>query len=308
MRRLPPMTAVRAFEAAARHEHFTAAASELGMTQAAVSYQIRALEERVGVKLFERIRGRVRLTEAGQRLAGPVSSAFERLDAAFAALRAEDESLLTVATTFTFANTWLAWRLGAFQVAHPGIAVRLATDNRILDLMAGEADIAIRAGAKSWDGLVNEALMAVDFTPMCAPGFKQRIESELGRPIEPADLAELPLISPDDPWWDEWFKAAGVSAEVRRRAIGLRLDSQADEGHAAMGGQGVVLLTPEFWRNDIADGRLVQLFGITATAGFRYWLVYPEHRRNAPKIKRFRQWLLESLPSDHPVAAAATSG
>ena len=114
MRRLPPLSAIRVFEAAARHEHFTAAADELGMTQAAVSYQIRALEERVGVKLFERSKGRVRLTDAGRRLLGPLTDAFDRIDGAFTALRADDENLLSISTTNTFANTWLAWRLGGF--------------------------------------------------------------------------------------------------------------------------------------------------------------------------------------------------
>lgn len=292
MRRLPPLSSVRVFEAAARHEHFTTAADELGMTQAAVSYQIRALEDRVGVKLFERSKGRVRLTDAGRRLVVPLTASFDRMDSAFAALRAEDENLLTVATTFTFANTWLAWRLGAFQIEHPGIAVRLTTGNRLVDLQSGEADLAIRAGAQPWDGLVCEPLMPVDFSPMCAPSFLARTEATLGRPIEPADVPHLSLISPEDDWWDHWFAAAGVAAEGRRKTAGLRLDSQADEGHAAMGGQGMVLLTPAFWRNDVKDGRLVQPFALTATTGYRYWLVYPEHRRNAAKIKRFCEWLV----------------
>src|SRR5438067_4206937 len=119
MRRMPPLAAVRVFEAAARHEHFTAAANELGMTQAAVSYQIRTLEERVGVPLFERVRGRVKLTDAGRRLLQPVSDAFDRIDAAFAGIRAEDDSTLSISTTQTFANTWLVWRIGSFQMAHP---------------------------------------------------------------------------------------------------------------------------------------------------------------------------------------------
>ena len=136
MRRLPPLSAIRVFEAAARHEHFTTAAEELGMTQAAVSYQIRSLEERVGVKLFERGKGRVRLTDAGRRLLAPLTEAFDRIDGAFAALRTDDESLLTITTTFTFANTWLAWRLGGFQIEHPGLAVRLSTSNQLTNLFA----------------------------------------------------------------------------------------------------------------------------------------------------------------------------
>ena len=119
--------------------------------------------------------------------------------------------------------------------------------------------------------------MKVDFSPMCAPSFLRRMEDKLGRAVEPCDLPALPLISPEDPWWDAWFGAAGVEGANRPRRAGLRLDSQADEGHAAMGGQGFVLLTPAFWRNDIRDGRLIQPFELTATAGFRYWLaIAPE--------------------------------
>ena len=159
------------------------------MTQAAVSYQVKLLEERLGAALFVRERGRARLTPLGQRLLPQLSQAFDTIEAAFAAHREEDEALLTVATTFTFANTWLAWRLGSFQVEHPDLAVRLATANKLVDLKAGEADVAIRAGAEPWDGLESIELMTVDFTPMCAPSFWKRMTEQLGRPPEPADLA-----------------------------------------------------------------------------------------------------------------------
>jgi LysR family glycine cleavage system transcriptional activator len=305
MRQLPPLAAVRAFEATGRLENFTAAAVELGMTQAAVSYQIKALEQRVGAALFVRERGRASLTTLGARLLPTLTQAFDGIEQAFATIRADDEALLTVSTTFTFANTWLAWRLGGFQVEHPDLAVRLATGNRLVDLKAGDADVAIRAGAGPWEGLDSVELMPVDFTPMCAPSCLERTEAQLGRPIEPSDLPHLPLISPDDEWWDQWFAAAGVDDGARRRRAGLRLDSQADEGHAAMGGQGFVLLTPAFWRNDIAVGRLVQPFAITATAGFRYWLVTAPERRKVPKVKRFSEWLLKLVAESGGAPGAA---
>ena len=265
------------------------------MTQAAVSYQVKLLEERLGAALFLREKGRARLTSLGARLAPPLTRAFDAIEAAFAAHREDDEGLLTVATTFTFANTWLAWRLGGFQVEHPDLAVRLATANKLVDLKAGDADVAIRAGALPTEGLDCIELMKVDFSPMCAPSFLRRMEDKLGRAVEPCDLPALPLISPEDPWWDAWFGAAGVEGANRPRRAGLRLDSQADEGHAAMGGQGFVLLTPAFWRNDIRDGRLIQPFELTATAGFRYWLAIAPERRQVPKIKRFREWLLAQV-------------
>src|SRR5258708_14999774 len=145
MRRLPQRAAGRAFEAAAGTEIFTAAAAELGMTQAAVSYQVKSLEERLGAPLFVREKGRARLTPLGARLLPSLTSAFDTLEAAFASHRQEDESLLTVTTTHTFANTWLAWRLGGFQMEDMDPAVRMTTGHEIGDLRSGEADVAIPA-------------------------------------------------------------------------------------------------------------------------------------------------------------------
>ncbi len=290
MRHLPPLAAVRVFEAAARHENFTAAAGELGMTQAAVSYQIRLLEERLGVPLFRRERRRVVLTDTGRRAASQLSAAFDSIDAAFASVRAEDEAVLTVSTTNTFANLWLAWRLGGFQLAHPDTAVRMLTDNRLIDFAADEVDVAIRSGAGNWPGLAAHRLMTLDFTPMCSPGF---LHDHGGR-LEPADLLRLPLISGHDPWWATWLRDAGLDV-IAARHTGIRLDSQAHEGRAAIAGQGVAMLTPLFWQNDLVAGRLVQPFAHVGSDGDAYWLVYPEARAKVVKIKRFREWLLATL-------------
>ncbi len=297
MRKLPPLAAVRAFEAAARLESFTAAAAELGLTQAAISYQIKALEDRLGAPLFFRERGRARLTPLGGRLLPALSQAFDAIEAAFASHRAEDEALLTITTTQTFANTWLAWRLGEFQVAHDDLAVRLTTSIEMVDLRSGDADVAIRIG--KWDGLECLQLMPINFTPMTSPSYLAGVERELGRKVQPSDLPGLPKITPSDDWWDVWFRDVGVPIDgiVRPRG-GLRLDSQANEGHAAMGGRGFVLLTPAFWQGDIAAGRLVQPFEQLSTRGYAYWLVYPPERKRVPKIKRFREWLLDSMSGD----------
>ncbi len=296
MRKLPPLTAVRAFEAAARNENFTAAAAELGMTQAAVSYQVKALEERIGAQLFVRERGRATLTPLGQRLLPALSQAFDAIEAAFAAEQAEDESLLTVTTTVTFANTWLAWCLGAFQMRHPDLAVRMNTSNSVVDLRSGDADVAIRGGTGEWQGLEKNLLIRSDYTPMASPAFIAEAERSLGRKIEPKDLLDLNLITPEDDWWAQWFSDAGLTAEGAPRRRGVRLDNQANEGHAAMAGLGIALLTPFFWQNDIAEGRLVMLFPQQmSTRGWSYWLVYPPERRMVPKIKRFREWLLAEI-------------
>ena len=137
-------------------------------------------------------------------------------------------------------------------------------------------------------------MLQIDFTPMCSPAFLARH----GGRIESADLLRLPLISPHDPWWPFWLREAGVDAPEGPPRPGVRLDSQAHEGHAAMAGQGIAMLTPFFWRNDLADGRLVRLFAQVSTRGYGYWFVSPEHRRNVPKIKQFREWLFAEIARD----------
>ena len=289
MRHLPPLSAVRVFEAAARHENFTAAAVELGMTQAAVSYQIRLLEDRLGLPLFRREKRRVVLTEAGRRAASASSRAFDAIDTAFGQLRSEDEGKLTISAPQTFANAWLAWRLGGFQMGHPDMAVRLLVDDALADFATDALDVAIRAGRGPFEGLHADRLIANDFTPMCSPGFLER----RGR-LQPGDLPSLPMISPDNPFWSLWLREAGVPVPALARP-GVSMTSQGNDGNAAMAGQGVAMLTPFFWRQDLAEKRLVRLFEQVSTDGRAYWLVAPDYRRHVPKIKRFRDWLLAEV-------------
>ena len=297
MRRLPPLAAIRAFEAAARTENFTAAAAELGMTQAAVSYQVKSLEERLGSPLFVREKGRVRLTPLGARLLPALSGAFDAIETAFASHRQEDESLLTVSTTHTFANTWLAWTLGGFQMEHPDLAVRMTTSNELCDLRAGDADVAIRAGRGDWEGLEQHRLFESAFTPMASVECIAEVERRLGRKLSPHDIPHQHLINPSDEWWQQGFSDNGVPAdESALRRPGVRLENQANEGHAAMAGQGFALLTPLLWKGDVAAGRLAVPFPERVSArGWAYWLVYPTERRMVPKVKRFREWLLPEM-------------
>ena len=293
MRRLPPLAAVRAFEAAARHENFTLAAGELGLTQAAVSYQIKLLEERLGVPLFVRSKRRVTLSEAGRRVAPLVSAGFDGIAEAFAGLVDEDESVLTVSTAQTFASNWLAGRLGAFQVARPELAVRLQTSNGLVDFARDEADAAIRMGEGPWPGLRHHFLFHHHFTPMCTPEFRDAHAIET-----PEDVLRVPRSTPDDEWWDIWLVAAGV-ALPEERPVGIRLDSQATEGRAAMAGHNMAMLTPMFWRAELASGRLVQPFPLVTCERRGHWLVYPEHKRNRAKIRVFRDWLLGEIETEH---------
>jgi LysR family glycine cleavage system transcriptional activator len=300
VRKLPPLAALRAFEAAARNENFTAAAAELGMTQAAVSYQVKALEDRIGSALFVREKGRARLTPLGARLLPTLSQAFDAIEAAFASQEADDESLLTITTTTTFGNTWLAWRLGTFQMDHPDLAVRLITNNALVDLRSGDADVGIRAGTGDWPGLERQRLFRTSFTPMASPECIEAVERKLGRPLQPADIAAQNLINPGDEWWQQWFSDNDVAAdETALRRPGVRLDNQANEGHAAMAGQGFALLTPLLWAGDVAAGRLAVPFpDRVSTRNWSYWLVFPPERRMVPKIKRFREWLLAQFDEE----------
>jgi LysR family transcriptional regulator, glycine cleavage system transcriptional activator len=288
MHRLPPLSAVRVFESASRHENFTVAAAELGMTQAAVSYQIRLLEERLGLSLFARIKGRVSLTDAGRRIAPLVGSAFDTLDDAFSGLLADDSGLLSISTAQTFATTWLAPRLGAFQVVHPDLAVRLSTDNRLVDFSTGEFHAAIRIGRGGWSGLRRHFLFRLHVTPICTAEF--RSEHRLERPEQ---LLEVPLLSPEDHWWRSWLTEAGVdNVPDELPPGGLRLDNQVMEANAAFAGSGIAMMTPMFWRRELASGRLVQPFAHIHHSGSSHWLVYPEGRRAQAKIAAFREWLL----------------
>src|SRR5688500_12917409 len=174
MYHLPPLAAVRVFEAAARHENFSRAAEELAMTQAGVSYQIKLLEERLGARLFARSGRNMALTALGRRIAPRVSEAFSQLDDAFGLVRAENDAVLTLTTSGSFGTLWLSARLGAFQVRHPDLAVRLDVSDTLVDLAAGEFDVAIRGTRARPQNCASHFLMRQAFTPMATPEFLVR--------------------------------------------------------------------------------------------------------------------------------------
>ena len=302
---LPPLAAVRVFEAAARHLSFTKAAAELGMTQAAVSYQIKQLEDRVGTALFRRLTRRLELTEAGRQLAAPVGDALGLLADAFAAVRSEGDRVLKITTMHTFASNWLVPRLGRFERLHPEIAVWIDSSTRVVDLMAEEVDVAIRVGHGEWPGLVAERLMPVALTPMASP----ELIAGVGGVETPADLLKLPLFREDDDAWEAWFELAGhpVPPGVAR---GARLDTQQMIGNAAAAGRGVGLLNPPFFADELESGRLVQPFPHRLYSRRSYFLAYPKIRREQPKIRAFRDWILAEYSAEpaetDPAAATVT--
>jgi LysR family glycine cleavage system transcriptional activator len=180
---------------------------------------------------------------------------------------------------------------------HPDLAVRMTTSNELCDLRGGDADVAIRGGGGGWEGLEEFQLFESSFTPMASPECITAVERKLGRPLEPHDLPDQNRINPSDDWWQQWFADNGVpfDASALRRG-GIRLENQANEGHAAMAGLGFALLTPLLWKGDVAAGRLCVPFADRISVrGWSYWLVYPRERRMVPKVKRFREWLLVEM-------------
>lgn len=293
-----PLNALRVFEAVARLGSFTKAGDELGMTQTAVSYQVKLLEENIGEPLFLRRPRQISLTDTGELLLPKVSDAFVLLNEAMAEARGEIESTLLINTIATFASHWLARRLGTFQLRHPAIAVRLSTSEALIDFTRESVDVAIRSGDGNWRGLIADKLLDVDFTPMLSP----KLAESIGGIHKPEDLMKLPIIGATDPWWQIWFKAAGLTdlgLESRPRS---QYGSQTFEASAAMAGQGVAILTPAFYGDELAQGRLYQPFERTCSDDRGYWLVYAENRRNVPKIKAFRSWILEEIARDRDAA------
>lgn len=262
------------------------------MTQAAVSYQVRQLEDRVGQLLFVRERGRVRLSEAGRRLAPVISTALSDIAAAFADLRADDSGVLAISTIPSFGATWLSARIGRFQIAMPDLALRLATTGRLTDFARDGIDVAIRSGVGPWPGLTREFLMRYHVTPLCSPEF---LRTHAIR--EPQDLLKVQRLAPEDPWWAGWFAAAGLAAPPEGQS-GIALDSQVEEARLAGSGFGAALMTPIFWRDEIAVGALVQPFPTLYLPPVSLWLIRPEGRSAVRKIERFREWLVAELAAE----------
>jgi len=292
MSRLPPLTAVRAFEAAGRHENFSRAAEELGLTQAAISYQIRQLEDRVGKPLFVREKGRVRLTEAGQRLLPSITGGFAGIADAFEALREDDAEILSINAAMSVGGAWLSSRIGRFQLRHPDIAVRLSLSNELVDLTGGHIDIAIRSGAGQWEGLRSDFLFRQHFSPICTAEFIER-----NALAKPEDLLEANRLTPNDRIWNGWFASAGLGTPPPSR-LGVVMDSQMQEASAILGGFGVAMLTPLYWRTDLQTGRLVQPFETLYVPPVAHYLVHPVGRIGVRKIERFREWLEEELAEE----------
>jgi len=288
-----PLNGLKAFEAAARHLSFTRAADELHVTQAAVSHQVKTLEQRLGVKLFRRLPKSLRLTDEGQALLPELRDAFERIARALNRVTsAQGAAALSVSTLTTFALTWLVSRLPRFQARHPDIEVRLNTTGRMVDFAREDVDVAVRYGNGNWPGLTVEKMFEDELTPLCGRAYRDRLRA-------PEDLRDVPLMdaSPPEPAsvgdWPTWLRAAGIAQLPVTR--GATFDSTKIAAQAAIDGMGVAIGSPYLFAEDIAAGRLFQPFPLTVRNGKTYWLVCAEGTATRPKIKAFREWVFSEL-------------
>lgn len=295
-----PLAAIRVFEAAARMKSFTRAADELGVTQAAVSWQVKALEQRLDQPLFNRLPREVTLTPGGERLSRAATEAISLLRAAVSDLVEAEEGVLSITTLQSLGGQWLAPRLGGFQIAHPRIAVRLEASSKVIDLSREGVDMALRGGQGKWPGMTAHFLVPAVQTPLVSPEFLARI----GGVSKPEDLLDVPRIGIAREW-EEWFQAAGVAVARDRLTPRLTSDAQALEVASALASHGAALGSPIFFARELAEGRLVMPFDVVARYTGGYWLAYPSDRARVRKIVAFRDWVLAQAAADPLIARYA---
>lgn len=287
-----PLNALRAFEAAARHLNFTRAALDLHVSQAALSHQIRALEDRLQVRLFHRLPRGVALTDEGAALQPVLTDAFDQMANAlerFAGGRFRQ--VLTVGVVGTFATGWLLPRLDGFHAQHGDIELRVQTHNNRIDLAGEGLDAAIRFGDGHWQGQHCTPIVDSAFSPLCAPALARKL-------TRVHDLAAVPLLrSFRTDEWAQWLHAAHGPALEARGAV---FDSSLALASAAASGAGVALLPLRMFEQELGEGRLVQPFATTVTLG-RYWLTRLRSRPERDALRRFRSWLhaCDALSAPH---------
>lgn len=288
--RLPPLTALRAFEAASRHMSFAKAAAELNVTPAALSFQIKSLEAHLGQPVFRRLNRAVALTAAGQTLAPGTSDGFATLGAAWrAARRLQDTRTLSVTAGPALTSKWLAPRLFDFARDHPDIDLRFSASLRLMDFDRDDIDVALRFGSGGDPGLFAQQIISEWATPMMTPGLAERIKA-------PQDLHRATLLHQDDIAflrppvdWPAWFAAAGLAADT---TTGPRF-SQADHAiDAALAGAGVVLGRISLTATALREGRLVAPFTTALTTDAHYRFVCRPGAERSPAIAAFLDWVM----------------
>ncbi len=287
-RRLPPLNSLKSFEAAGRLLSFTAAANELNVTQAAVSHQIKVIEDYLGVSLFDRYPRRLALTEQGKTLLPEVIEAFDRVSNAVASINREQFSnALSVRLAPSFAAKWLSPRLKYFWLQYPEIDLRLYHTHSAVDFEREEIDIAVTYGKGKWPGVVSDKLLSLDFSPVCSPSFMTN-----DKPLTDLDNLRYYALLHDANYecWDDWLKLAGVKDIDAKR--GTVIDDTNVLIQAAIDGQGVALGSSTFVEDLLESGRLVKPFDVTLVNEFAYFVVYPEAHLKNPAVLAFKDWLL----------------
>jgi len=299
-RRLPPLNALRAFEAAGRRASMSAAADELAVTPAAVSHQIKTLEDYFGVALFHRSVRSIRLTDRGAALMPFLSEGLDLFSEGCRKLSAlDDDAPLVISSAPVFAGKWLVRHLADFNAHYPDITVRLDGSLSVVDFGIDDVDAAIRFGTGPYPGLHAEALVNEDVIPVCSPDLLKGAYPLL----KPEDLAHHTLIHVDwyalagtQPDWNMWLKTAGVTGVNGTKGPVVTSDSLAVE--AAMNGVGVVLVSEFLVRHDLAGGRLVKPFDLMLPSNHWYWFVCPPENLERPKVRAFRDWLIAAVKAD----------
>ena len=291
--RLPPLNNLKAFDAAARHESFTRAAEELCVTQGAVSQQVKALEAALGIKLFNRERQRLIITEAGRYYLTIVRDALDRIALGTERLlQRQNAGVLTVSTSPDFAAKWLVHRLGHFAEAHSEIDLRVSATLHHVDFAREEVDLAVRHGDGNWPGLDTVQLSAEQLFAICSPKLLS------GRRLtKPADILKFPLIHLDSRAdWTKWLRVAGISDDNVRHGPVLNRASMVID--AAINGQGIALARTTLAAWDLLNGRLVRPFAEALRLSKTYWIVCPKAVSNVPKVATFRNWILAEAEED----------
>lgn len=302
-RRLPPISALRALDAASDHQSFTKAAKHLNVTPSAISHQIKTLEDLWGVKLFDRRGQRLTPTRGGKRLAQIAHEFFDKLNATLDNLQVvSPHEPLRIDALQSFAVKWLVPRLGHFQEKHPEINVWISTHGRLVDFSEHDVDMAIRLGRGSFPGFFSSLLLREEVFPVCTPDFLTR----MGMPSSPKSLLGYPLLlrlgDPDRTDWHEWFEAAGIRGVNLEE--GPRFPDTSLALAAALDGLGVALARTAHVVDDLSSGRLVRLFNVDCQANVAYYLVCPEGQQERAKIAAFRSWMLAEVAATERMAKA----
>jgi LysR family transcriptional regulator, glycine cleavage system transcriptional activator len=292
-RRLPPLNGLKAFEAAARSQSFTRAAEELNVTQGAVSHQVKALEDTLGLKLFLRERQRLILTEAGRDYLTVIRDALDQIAVGTERLLQRQESgVLTVSTSPDFAAKWLVNRLSRFAEKYPDVDLRVSATTHYVDFARDDVDIAIRHGDGNWPGLDVQRLYSERLFPVCSP----KLVAGRNRITKAADILKFPLLRLEDATnWTRLLEAAGVKATVRPGPVLNRASMLID---AAIDGQGIALARTALAAWDLINGRLVRPVNVSLRMANTYWIVCPKSVSTVPKIAAFRNWIFAEATED----------